>query len=78
MFNFFKTNDKVLGIEIAQFVASWYMAGGFPVRDKIEAWLESIEIDGQKLTEDEVQRVATAVMTGKCELQQFAKPFVKD
>lgn len=77
MFNFFKTNE-VLGISIEQFVASWYMAGGYPVRDKVEAWLESIEIHGQKLTEDQVQRVATAVVTGKCELQQFAKPFVKD
>lgn len=72
----FNASDDVRGIPLTRYVASWYAAGGRQDRNKVEAWLRSLVINGSHLTEDEVVLVAEATVNGKFELQESAKRFV--
>lgn len=81
MYNEFE-NAIIRGIYISRYVASWTNSGGTftRVRQKcsLKDWLRTLSIDGEKLTEDEIQRIWNYATNGKMELEHSAKDFLSN
>ena len=73
----YNLSEEIHGIPVTRFIASWYRMGGGPYSDEIEEWLETLSIDGEKLTNDEVVMVAQCATIGKLELEISAKNFIE-
>ena len=71
-------NRLIRGIHKSRYVASWTNSQG-PIRrgGLFEGWLRMLTIDGEKLTEDEVQEIVYYATNGKLELQEHAKQFLR-
>ncbi len=79
-------NSIIKGIHISRYIASW-LYSGYPIGKKCNrskgkkclfiAWLESLVIDGEKLTDDEVWRIYEFAMNGKLELTNSAVEFMR-
>lgn len=67
-------NSKIKGIHISRYIASWANTG-FPINSLFGDWLETLEIDGERLTEDEIDRIWNFAKCGKCEFQLSAKVY---
>ena len=72
-------NAVIRNIHISRYVASWAHVGG--KFDKVgfswfKKWLESLVIDGEKLSTIEIRRICNFAMNGKLELQEHAKRFM--
>lgn len=83
-------NEKIKNIHISRYIASWYRSGGgriYPAyftrdpRYKSGAktfadWLKTLVIDGEHLTDEEVQRICSFADNGKLELEDSAKAYL--
>lgn len=72
-------NAVIRNMYISQYVASWAHVGGKFDRvgfQWFKKWLESLVIDGEKLTTIEIRRICNFAMNGKLELQEHAKGFM--
>lgn len=78
-------NSLIRGIYISRYIASWLRAGVGIDFNSLRcinkhglfiAWLKSLTIDGDHLTDDEVWRIYHFAMNGKLELQESAKEFL--
>lgn len=82
-------NVKIKGIHISRYIASWIKSGGTmkrylntsdPSKRRIESyfadWLRLLVIDGERLTEEEVLRIAYFAENGKLELEHSAEEFI--
>ena len=78
MKRWYNLSEEICGIPVTRYIASWYRMGGKPYRDEIEDWLESLEINGKKLTNDEIVMIAECATIGKLELETSAKNFIRD
>jgi hypothetical protein len=73
-------NVPIRDVYISRYVASWIKSGGdFTHRRnqaKFKDWLRSLYSDGEKLTEDEIQRIWYFATNGKIELEYSAEKFI--
>ncbi len=76
MFDMFK-NEIIHGIHISRYCSSWINAGGQRFDYHFRTWLKSLEIDGKKLTEDEIRRIQNYAGNGKLELEDSARLYFK-
>ena len=70
-------SDMIKGIPITRYIAAWYIGGGTQSIHRVRAWLRTLIIDGERLTDDEVETIAECTVTGKLELEESAKRFLK-
>ncbi len=70
-------SETVAGIPVTRYVASWYLAGGRRDYVSVKKWLASLDINGHKLTDDEIKAIAECIDNGSFELQETAKNFIK-
>ena len=66
-------NSLVHGIHKSRYVASFWLLGGY--RGYFRPWLEQLEIEGSRLTEEEVDSICDYAFNGKLELQKDADKF---
>lgn len=76
MFDMFK-NEKIHGIHISRYCVSWIKAGGQRFDHHFRKWLMSLEVDGQKLSEEEIHRIREYADCGKMELEHSALAYFK-
>jgi hypothetical protein len=83
-------HEKIKNIHISRYIASWYRSGGgriYPAyftRDPryksgaktFAGWLKTLVIDGEHLTDEEVQRICSFANNGKLELEDSAKEYL--
>ena len=69
-------SESVRGIPITRFVASWYVGGGIQSIHLVRKWLKTLIIDGEHLTDEEVDTIAECTVNGKLELESSAKNFL--
>ena len=67
-------NKVIKGIHISRYIASWIRARGR--LSNFDEWLMQLEIDGEKLTEEEIQDIWNFACCGKLELESDARKFV--
>ena len=76
-------NKIVRGIHISRYIASWMKSGGTFDRSPwcgeiaFKAWLGTLVIDGEHLTEDEKRQICNYADNGKLELETSAKLFLR-
>ncbi len=71
-------NKLIHGIYVSRYVASWSIAGGSLKKGFLfKEWLRTLTINGENLTEDEIQYIHAFAENGKLELQELAKEFLK-
>ena len=80
MYDMFK-NETIRGIHISRYIASWTNVGGGLCRHngdlgRFEEWLESLVIDDEHLTADEIERIENYAENGKMELEHSAEKFM--
>ena len=68
-------NTKVRGINKSRYIASWLNIEG-PMDHRFRAWLDSLLIDGEHLTREEIDEICDFAENGKFELQEDAKRFL--
>ena len=74
-------NCLVHGIHRSRYVASWANEHGSFIWKRgglFEAWLRTLEINGEKLTEDEILGIFNYATNGKLELEESARRFLRD
>lgn len=72
-------NGLIKGIHKSRYIASWLSAGGGKYGlYKFGSWLRELEIDGEKLTLDEIWELYYYAHTGKLELESSARDFIKN
>ena len=75
-------NKLIKGIHITRFVASWVRSGGKLTNrfgyDEFRQWLESLEINESKLSEEEIYDIMYIAQNGKLELEISAKQFIRN
>lgn len=73
-------NSLIKGIHKSRYIASWMKAYGPTIHrgGLFEAWLRTLRIDGESLTEEEINEIMYYGMNGKLELQESAKRFLRD
>ena len=69
-------NVRIKGIHISRYVASWTKFRDLHYSELFEAWLRTLIIDGEKLTEDEIRRIVYYADNGKLELQCSVERFL--
>ena len=75
-------NKIVRGIHMSRYIASWMKSGGTFTRNlwngevAFRAWLGTLIIDGDRLTEDEIREIRNYADNGKLELETSAKLFL--
>lgn len=69
-------NKIIKGIHTSRYVASWTKEVG-KITYKFRMWLMSLRIDGEPLTNDEVQYIYNYATNGKLELENSAYYFAK-
>jgi len=69
-------SESVRGIPMTRFVASWYIGGGYQNIHQVRKWLKSLIIDGEQLTDEEIEVIAQCIVNGKLELESSAKRFL--
>ena len=72
----YSASEEIRGIPLTRFVASWYIAGGERSVPKMWDWLSSIEIDGEHLTNEEIDLIVQCATNGKLELEESAQDFI--
>lgn len=72
MFDIFE-NRLIRGIHKSRYCASWMRAVGVKFNRGFKEWLKTLVIDGEHLTEDEIQEIWLFATNGKLELQESAK-----
>lgn len=77
-------NDIIKNLYISQYVAAWVVSGGTidgkdlkGGKHEFMKWLRTLVIDGCKLNEAEVRRIASFATNGKLELDFSAKQYLK-
>ena len=74
-------NKLVKGIHISRYIMSWARVGGpLNYRGKgytFGEWLETLEIDGSKLSEEEIHDIMFIAQNGKLELEESAREFIR-
>ena len=82
-------NKVIRGIHASRFIASWAVSGGtllgHTYKRTIEGgvydfkdWLQSLEINSSKLSDEEVYYILDMARNGKLEFQESAKLFIKN
>ena len=79
------------GIHYSRFIASWFRAGGNFKDFKITKgniikrqlclfrdWLRSLTINGKNIPEDVIVEIVDMATSGKLELEESAKKFIKE
>lgn len=69
-------NVYVKGIHISRYVASWVKYKDLKYIELFEAWLKTLIIDGEKLSEEEIMRISNFAENGKLELECSVKKFL--
>lgn len=84
-------NKMIKGIHISRYVASWCKVGGgkiYPADLSLDpsfklskcktfaGWLQTLVIDGERLTRDEIVQICNYATNGKLELQESAKNYL--
>ena len=69
-------SESIRGIPVTRYVASWYIGGGIRSINSVRKWLKSLMIDGEHLTDEEVETIAQCTVNGKLELEVSAKRFL--
>ena len=70
------TSETIKNIPITRYIASWYIAGGNRSIHRIREWLKTLIIDGEHLSDDEIELIAECAVNGKLELEGSAKRFL--
>jgi hypothetical protein len=65
------TNEKINGIHISRYIASWINCGGNVHSEKFMMWLMHLGI-----TADDAARIANYARCGKMELESDAREFM--
>lgn len=75
------SNKTECGIHATRFIASWIRVGGTleTGRDykNFEAWLRTLKVDGENLSEQDVKHISDLAWNGKMELECSARQFLK-
>ena len=69
-------SKSVRGIPITRYIASWYNVGGTSRNRSIREWLQTLVVDEEHLTKEEVDTIVNCAITGKLELESSAKRFL--
>lgn len=70
-------NRKIKGIYKSRYVASWINEGGSMLYiDAFRGWLETLEINGEKLSPEEIDEIDQYGHSGKSELEWAAKEYL--
>lgn len=69
-------NIKIKGIHISRYIASWLNVTGGRSSKSMLAWLEQLEVDGERLTLDEIWRILNFARSGRFELESDAERFI--
>ena len=73
-------NEKIKGIHKSRYVASWdntlRRLGIASCFGDIKDWLRALEIEGETLTEDEIDAIVFFAENGKMELEHDAERFI--
>lgn len=70
-------NKSIRGIYISRYLASWANSGGNLARgNRFKDWLQSLVINGEKLSEEEISEIVFLSTNGKLELEMSAKYFL--
>ena len=69
-------NVLIQGIHIRRYVASWTRYKSLKYSEIFEAWLRSLVINDEHLTDDEIRRIVNYAENGKLELQSSVKRFI--
>ena len=79
-------NSIIKGIHVSRYIASWVKCG-YPIhwcsrprheKDMFMAWLETLVINGERLTEEEIWTIHDFALEGKYELEVSATTFMRD
>ncbi len=75
-------NETECGIYTTRFIMSWVREGGTFSRrgigyDEFREWLQTLIIDGNPLSENDVDHIVFMAQNGKMELENSAKMFLK-
>lgn len=76
------TNNTECGIHVTRFIASWVRKGG-TLRygddyEKFESWLRTLIVDGNHLSDQDVNHILDLAKCGKMELEYSAKKFIDE
>lgn len=75
-------NKIIKGIHMSRYIASWINVGGTIRRPKNKvgfiSWLETLSIDGEPLSKDEVWQIYCYATDGKLELEEHARNFLRE
>lgn len=76
-------NETECGIHVTRFIMSWVREGGELKRngrgyDEFEAWLRSLKVDGNHLSDQDVNHILDLTKCGKMELEYSAREFMKN
>lgn len=75
------TNKTECGIYATRFIASWLRMGGTlkfgEDYDDFRGWLETLKVDGNPLSEQDVNHIVDLAQNGKLELEVSAKQYLK-
>lgn len=79
-------NKIIRNMYASQYIAAWYNIGGknnrYYVKNDARShsdfkdWLESLIIDGEHLTDDEIRYIDNLRSCGRLELEEHAKRFI--
>lgn len=78
MAEWYSMSEKVRGIPVTRYIASWYRSGGTNYRSELADWLRTLVVDGEPLTNEEVDLIADCATIGKLELELSAKKWLKN
>ena len=68
-------NSLIKGIHKSRYVASWVKEGG-KINYLFRKWLATLRIDGEALTDSEIQEIYYYAGNGKLELESSAMNFL--
>lgn len=68
-------NRKIKGIYKSRYVASFWNVGGYKLH--LEGWLRQLKIDGETLTDEEIQEIVFYARSGKKELEENANAYLE-
>lgn len=75
-------NKTECGIHATRFIASWLRAGGrlrYGVDyDDLREWLETLKVDGKKLSKEDIDHIVDLAQNGKMELEHSARTFLSE
>jgi hypothetical protein len=76
--SFMFENKTVEGIYYSRFIASWMKVTGKKIRwnDEFADWLSLVEINGRRLTEDEIIDIQDLATNGKLELETSIRNYL--